>query len=117
MNRHFFAAAWLCLFYGTGASPALADESADTSHLRVLAGSCAACHGTNGNSVGGTPVLAGLTPAYFIARMQAFRAGKLDSTVMHHHAQGLTEDEITLLADYFSRQARVTSRAPTAENH
>ncbi|MDR2219694.1 MAG: c-type cytochrome [Methylobacillus sp.] len=99
-------------------SPVLADEgAADTSHLRVLAASCAACHGTNGNSVGGTPVLAGLMPAYFVAQMQAFRSGKRDSTVMHHHAQGLTEAEIALLADYFSRQPRVTMHAPVPESN
>jgi sulfide dehydrogenase cytochrome subunit len=84
-------------------------------HLRVLAASCAACHGTNGNSVGGTPVLAGLAPAYFISQMQAFRSGKLASTVMHRHAKGLTEAEIHLLADYFSQQPRVASAPPAAE--
>ncbi len=75
-------------------------------HLRVLAASCAACHGTNGNSVGGTPVLAGLAPDYFITQMQAFRSGALPSTVMYRHAKGLTETEINQLADYFAAQPR-----------
>lgn len=86
-------------------------HAADT-HTRVLAASCAACHGTNGNSVGGTPVLAGLQPAYFIREMDAFRTGARDSTVMHRHAKGLTEQEISQLADYFSRQPRVTAHLP-----
>lgn len=81
-------------------------------HTQVLAASCAACHGTNGNSVGGTPVLAGLDSSYFILQMQAFRNGSRSSTVMHHHAKGLTEEETTLLAEYFAKQKRVTSSFP-----
>ena len=83
-------------------------------HLRVLAASCAACHGTQGNSVGGTPVLAGLAPDYFITQMQAFRSGKLASTVMYRHALGLTEAEIYSLADYFAAQPRVAATPPQA---
>lgn len=90
--------------------PVLAAE--DAVHLRVLAASCAACHGTNGNSVGGTPVLAGLDRSYFVLQMQAFRSGERASSVMHHHAKGLTEEEIALLAEYFSVQQRMTSASP-----
>lgn len=86
------------------------------SHLRVLAASCAACHGTNGNSVGITPVLAGLDRTHFITQMKAFRAGERPATVMHHHAKGLTEAEIEQLADYFSTQARKASAAPMPLN-
>jgi len=81
-------------------------------HIEVLAASCAACHGTNGNSVGGTPVLAGPDPEYFIKQMHAFRAGTRASTVMHHHATGLTPEEIAELADYFARQPRVQAPKP-----
>lgn len=77
-----------------------ADSSANL-HIQILAASCAACHGTNGNSVGGIPVLAGLDKSYFITRMQAFRSGERASTVMHHHAKGLTTEEIEQLALYF----------------
>jgi cytochrome subunit of sulfide dehydrogenase len=85
---------------------------ADNPHLRVLAASCAACHGYNGNSVGGTPVLAGLDRSHFILQMQSFRNGSRSSTVMHHHAKGLTEAEIEQLADYFAAQPRVTASVP-----
>jgi cytochrome subunit of sulfide dehydrogenase len=81
-------------------------------HTRTLAASCSACHGTNGNSVGGTPVLAGLDRAYFVTQMQAFLVGERASTVMHHHAKGLTEEEIGLLAGYFSAQPRTAASAP-----
>jgi cytochrome subunit of sulfide dehydrogenase len=85
---------------------------AGDSHIRTLAASCAACHGTNGNSVGGTPVLAGLDRSYFVVQMQAFRGGERASTVMHHHAKGLTEAEVALLADHFSAQPRTAASSP-----
>jgi sulfide dehydrogenase cytochrome subunit len=93
-----------------GSCQVLAGE-ADQAHLRVLEASCAACHGYNGNSVGGTPVLAGLDRTHFILQMQSFRNGSRSSTVMHHHAKGLTEAEIEQLADYFAAQPRVTAAA------
>lgn len=89
--------------------PALA--GADT-HIRTLAASCAACHGTNGNSTGGTPVLAGLERNHFVLQMKSFRSGERSSTVMHHHAKGLTEDEIEQLADYYAAQPRTVTVAP-----
>jgi cytochrome c553 len=85
-------------------------------HLHVLAASCAACHGTDGNSVGGTPVLSGLDAAHFKLQMQAFRSGERSSTVMHHHAKGLTEAEIEALADYFAAQPRIAATSPNPLN-
>lgn len=82
------------------------------SHIRTLAGSCAACHGTNGNSVGGTPVLAGLDRNLFVGQMLAFRSGERASTVMHRHAKGLTEAEIAQLAEYFAAQPRAAASSP-----
>lgn len=90
-------------------APALAGAE---SHIRTLAGSCAACHGTNGNSVGGTPVLAGLDRNLFVSQMLAFRSGERASTVMHRHAKGLTEAEIALLAEYFAAQPRSAASSP-----
>ena len=81
-------------------------------HIRTLAASCAACHGTDGNSTGGTPVLAGLERNHFVLQMKSFRSGERGSTVMHHHAKGLTEAEIEQLADYFAVQPRAVSTPP-----
>ncbi len=83
-----------------------AGEPASTSHIQTLASSCAACHGTNGNSISGTPVLAGLDYSHFVLQLQAFRSGERAATVMHRHAKGLTSDEIEQLAAYFSQQKR-----------
>lgn len=81
-------------------------------HIQVLASSCAACHGTGGNSLGSMPVLAGLDAGYFTQQMMAFKSGERASTVMHHHAKGLTQEEIGLLAEHFSRQPRRPALKP-----
>jgi cytochrome subunit of sulfide dehydrogenase len=86
--------------------------SMQQAHIQVLASSCAACHGTGGNSVGGTPVLAALDKTYFSKQMLAFRNGDRASTVMHHHAKGLTLEEIDQLATYFSNQPRRPALEP-----
>ncbi len=90
-----------------------ADENPVVSaHTQTLAASCAACHGSQGNSVGGTSVLAGLDASHFVLQMMAFRNGSRSSTVMHRHAKGLTVEEINDLAVYFSQQKRVTALNP-----
>lgn len=73
-------------------------------HTRSLAASCAACHGTNGNSIGDTGKLAGKDKSEFIKKMLGFKSGEFAATVMHHHAKGLNAQEIADLADYFSTQ-------------
>ena len=86
-------------------------------HIRQLAASCAACHGTQGNSVtahgddGANAVLAGMAPAEFTEKMLGFKDGSRKATVMHHHAKGLTLDEINQLAVHFSQQKRVVTTA------
>ena len=80
-------------------------------HIRSLAASCAACHGTQGNAISGdkspasVPALAGVSKADIIGKLQTFKSGERSATVMHRHAKGLTADEIIALADYFSMQA------------
>ena len=74
------------------ALPAWADADKTA---RSLAATCAACHGTNGKSVGGTAVLAGTDKAAFVAQMKGFKSGQIKATVMHQHAKGYTDEEIS----------------------
>ena len=80
---------------------ALADEQRN---VELLASSCAACHGTQGHSVGGIPVLAGLHKLHFIEQMRQLSSGDRPSTVMLHHASGYTKDEIELMAEFFQTE-------------
>ena len=92
----------LTLFLGLLPISSVADV-----HIRALAGSCAACHGTQGNAVNSATkiaMLAGMKADYFTAQMLAFKDGSRPATVMQRHAKGLTIDEINALADYFTAQ-------------
>lgn len=98
-----------CFSFSTNAlSETSQSNTLHPSHIKTLAASCAACHGSEGNSIKITPTLAGLNKSYFISQMHAFKSGQQPSTVMHRHAKGLTDEEIVLLADYFSAQKRST---------
>ena len=77
---------------------------AEERNVALMASACAACHGTQGHSVGGTPSLAGLEQLYFIQQMQLFQSGERPSSVMMKHARGYSEEEIRLLAEYFAAQ-------------
>ena len=76
-------------------------------HIRTLAASCAACHGTWGNAatVQGitykSPQLAGLNTNYFVAQMLSFKSGDRGALIMQRHAKGLTVSEIDALGIYF----------------
>ena len=68
---------------------------------------CAACHapGGNGNDSAGYPNIAGQPVAYTIAQLTAYREGERTSDealggMMRGVAQGLTDKEIAVLADY-----------------
>ncbi len=82
-------------------------QAAQDAQTRQMGASCSACHGTNGHSVGGTPVLAGLNRDHFIKQMKDFKSGAREATVMHRHAKGYSDAEIDKLADYFAAQKRV----------
>lgn len=90
-------------------------------HIRTLAASCAACHGTNGNAVfggnalAGNAVLAGMDKSYFVTQMLAFKNGDRQATVMHRHAKGLQVDEISQLAEYFAGQKRLPAVSPKSQ--
>lgn len=70
---------------------------------RVLASNCANCHGMDGRSAGGMPMLAGYPRDALVATMQAFRSGQRPATIMHQLAKGYTDDQIALVAEHFSR--------------
>ena len=117
--KHWFLAALLISTAVHASSVAHAAElvvfPADlnsSTHIRTLAASCAACHGSNGNAVAGSAVLAGIDANYFSTQMLAFKDGSRSATVMQHHAKGLNVDEINQLAVYFSQQKRITSISP-----
>ncbi|MFK7794275.1 MAG: cytochrome c [Gammaproteobacteria bacterium] len=105
----------------------MADQDAATN---MLADTCVACHGKDGNSVGpAIPNLAGMSPNYLMGAMLAYKydddEDKLESTIesdvdfedvevfprystiMGRIAKGYTEQEIKQLANYFSSESPI----------
>jgi len=72
--------------------------------VELLASMCSTCHGSNGAGAKPNPGIAGESPADFEDLMTAFASGEEPSTIMGRHAQGYTEAEIKMLAEYFSKQ-------------
>ena len=81
-------------------------QAASDATTRQMAASCFSCHGTHGQSLGGTPVLAGIQRQHFIKQMQDFKSGARPATVMHRHAKGYSDTEIEKMAEYFAAQKR-----------
>ncbi len=88
-------------------APTFAASNLTPNGVRSMAATCAACHGTNGVSVGGALAgLAGLNKDYFVLQMKNFKEGKRDATLMHQISKGYNDAEINALADYFAAQKR-----------
>ena len=88
-------------------APVFAAANLTANGVRSLAAGCSACHGTNGNSVGGAiPGLAGGNKEYFVAQMSAFKEGKRQATLMQQIAKGYSDAEVAALGDYFAAQKK-----------
>ena len=97
----------LCLILLT--SHARAEDKASTAlHTRANAAMCANCHGSEGRTVkdSAVPSIAGLPRDYMVQQMHAFKDGSRPATIMHQITKGLSEAQITTLADYFAALAR-----------
>jgi len=90
------------LIGGLGLSQSYADDA--VSRAELLASMCNTCHGTNGKGAKPMPGISGEEPDDFIDLMQAFANGEEPTSIMDRHAQGYTEAELKLLAEYFSKQ-------------
>ena len=79
-------------------------QSADPNLGRMLAATCANCHGTNGASVGGMPSLAGKPRAAMLQMLREYREGKRPATVMQQLAKGYTDAQLDAVSAYLSAQ-------------
>lgn len=68
---------------------------------RLLASNCFQCHGTDGRK--GFEELAGKSASSIYEEMKEMQTKTLNKNIMNAHAKGYTDDEIRLIADYFSK--------------
>ncbi|MBC7953065.1 MAG: c-type cytochrome [Rhodospirillaceae bacterium] len=100
MNRLFHLAVGL-LVAGTAVAAEPPKGSVSGSPA-FLASNCANCHGTDGRASDAIPALAGVEKDYFIQAMKEYKGGAREATIMHQLSKGYTDDEIVVLAEYFS---------------
>ena len=66
----------------------------------MLSNSCAACHGTKGQSVSSTPALNLLSSQEIAIEMQAFKSGERKATIMGRIAKGFSDKQIKIMSEY-----------------
>ena len=104
--RAWLAATLLAL---AASAPSLA---ADPAAAKSKAAQCFVCHGADGLAkVPDAPNLAGQNPAYLVKALKEYRSGKREHEVMSMMAKNLSDQDIALVASYFSSIA-ITVKAP-----
>lgn len=81
----------------------------DAERGKTLSASCAACHGSDGNSTNPEwPKLAGQSESYLIKQLMEYRNGKRKNAVMNGMAAGIKSDEdvLHISAYYASVEAK-----------
>ena len=111
MHSRFHTITLAGLLYGLLSFAAFAqDKTSESKALpaRTDAAMCDNCHGSEGRAVkdSAVPSIAGLPRDYMVQQMQAFKDGSRPATIMHQITKGLTEAQITSIADYFAALSR-----------
>ncbi len=73
---------------------------------QLLADSCAACHGTDGNSPGSIDEINGMKRSEFIEEMREFKYEQGKGRIMGPIARGLSDAQIDALAGHFQTLKR-----------
>jgi len=91
--------------------PAVANEQGNVNNLVK---SCTTCHGQKGISTNTNyPNLAGQKQGYLNKEITAFREGKRDNPQMTPYVKTLSDDDISVLAQYFSQHKNGTKASKT----
>ncbi len=84
-----------------GGGLALPAGAQDPNLGRDLAATCITCHGKNST---GTGTLDGMPKEQLAQTMKAFKSGARPATLMHQLSKGYSEQQVELIAEYFSKQ-------------
>jgi sulfide dehydrogenase cytochrome subunit len=93
------------LVLATGLLLVPAGQAEELSRSAMLSASCEGCHGTYGRSPGAIPTIAGKSADYLRKTLEDFRSSDTQATVMGRHVKGYTDEEIRLIAEFFSKQS------------
>lgn len=102
MNKRLVLVAFLSLSTAVAASAGAADMAAGK---KIATGTCAGCHGADGNAVNPAwPKLAGQHAKYLVKQLKDFKAGRRKNNLMSPMAAGLSAADAANVAAYFSAQ-------------
>ena len=74
----------------------------DAAAGKAKAGSCAMCHGPNGEGTQMAPKLAGKSAADFVQALKDYASGKRDNAMMKSQAASLSPADMDNLAAYYA---------------
>ncbi|HBU20524.1 MAG: hypothetical protein A2X72_19090 [Burkholderiales bacterium GWF1_66_17] len=69
---------------------------------QVWAASCMACHGPDGRAEGTGQAIGGRPAKDLLGKLLGYKSGQLKGTIMHQHAKGYSDEELSRIADHFS---------------
>jgi cytochrome c553 len=85
------------------AAPAAHAQPEPVDRVQVMAHSCLACHGANGQGPGHMPSISDLTAEGIVNKLTTYRNDEdEDATVMNRHAPAYSEDELRAIAQYIA---------------
>ncbi|MCD8514259.1 MAG: hypothetical protein LRY63_13955 [Nitrincola sp.] len=100
--KHVLHKLLLATFFAAAATLVQADEI-PPAQVKLMAGTCANCHGTDGKLAGAIPAIAGRPATVLEAQLLAFKQGlQPNTTVMDRIAKGFTDAELSALANHFA---------------
>jgi cytochrome c553 len=74
----------------------------DSAYARGMAATCTNCHAATARSPVAIPVIAGRNKSELLQLLSKFKSGARPATVMHQLARGFTDEQLDVLAGYFS---------------
>jgi len=97
---------WLITMLGASLAAISAEaQEGSVEAGRAKSGTCAACHGADGNSVTPDwPMLAGQHASYIVRQLRAFKNGERGDVTMKPFADLLSEQDMLDVAAYFAAQ-------------
>ena len=91
-----------CLGLGLGVTAHAQSKDPAVFQAEVWAASCMACHGPDGRAEGTGLAIGGRPAKDLLGKLLAYKSGQLKGTIMHQHAKGYSDEELSRIADHFS---------------
>jgi len=79
-----------------------AQAGGDAAAGKAKAGTCAGCHGANGEGSKPNPPIAGMKEDQFVQAIKDYQSGKRNNAVMKTMTKSLSEQDMANLAAYFA---------------